>query len=76
MRQSELAAHLRQGTIIAQCEVVRDLSAFVAHKPAYGTMPAFLDATLRVLSQEWSIVEEITIPDALMEINSLLEKKD
>jgi len=75
MRQSELAAHLRQGTIIAQCEVVRDLSAFVAHKPAYGTMPAFLDATLRVLSQEWSIVEEITIPDALMEINSLLEKK-
>ena len=76
VRQSELAAHLRQGTIVAQCEVVRDLSAFVAHKPAYGTMPAFLDATLRVLSQEWSIVEEIPIPEALMEINSLLEKRN
>ena len=74
VRQSELAAHLRQGTIAAQCEVVRDLSAFVAHKPAYGTMPAFLDATLRVLCQEWSIVEEIPIPEALFEISSLLEK--
>jgi CarD family transcriptional regulator len=75
VRQSVLAAHLRQGTIAAQCEVVRDLSAFVAHKPAYGTMPAFLEATLRVLSQEWAIVEEIPEPDAMFEISSLLENK-
>ena len=74
VRQSDLAAHLRQGTIVAQCEVVRDLSAFVAHKPAYGTIPVFLEATLRVLCQEWSIVEEIPIPEALVEISSLLEK--
>ena len=75
VRQSVLSQHLRQGTIAAQCEVVRDLSAFVAHKPAYGTIPAFLDATLQVLCQEWSIVEEIPIPEALLEINSLLEKR-
>ncbi len=75
VRQSELVDHLRQGTILAQCEVVRDLSAFVAHKPAYGTMPAFLEAILRVLSQEWAIVEEISVPDAQFEISSLLEKK-
>jgi CarD family transcriptional regulator len=75
VRQSALVDHLRQGTIAAQCEVVRDLSAFVAHKPAYGTIPSFLEAMLRVLSQEWAIVEEIPIPDAVFEINALLEKK-
>jgi CarD family transcriptional regulator len=75
VRQSTLIDHLRQGTIAAQCEVVRDLSAFVAHKPAYGTIPAFLDAILGVLCQEWAMVEEIPIPDAMVEINSLLGKK-
>ena len=74
VRQSTLVAHLRQGTIAAQCEVVRDLSAFVAHKPAYGTISAFLEAMLRVLCQEWAMVEDITIPEAMSEISSLLEK--
>jgi CarD family transcriptional regulator len=74
VRQSTLVAHLKQGTIVAQCEVVRDLFAFVAHKPSYGTITAFLEAMLRVLCQEWAIVEEITISDATSEIHSLLEK--
>lgn len=74
IRQSELVAHLKQGTIAAQCEVVRDLSAFVAHKPAYGTIPSFLEAVRGVLSQEWAVVEGITQSEAAFEINSLLEK--
>ncbi|MGZ9166714.1 MAG: CarD family transcriptional regulator [Anaerolineales bacterium] len=73
-RQSVLAAHLKQGTIAAQCEVVRDLSAFVAHKPAYGTITSFLEAMMRVLCQEWAIVEEVTVSDAVSEISSLLEQ--
>jgi CarD family transcriptional regulator len=74
VRQSELVEHLKQGTIAAQCEVVRDLSAFVAHKPAYGTITGFLEAMLRVLCQEWAIVEGITISEATSEIHSFLEK--
>ena len=74
VRQSALAAHLKLGTIAAQCEVVRDLSAFVAHKPAYGTISAFLEAMMRVLCQEWAMVEEITLPEAAAEISSLLQK--
>jgi CarD family transcriptional regulator len=74
VRQSVLVAHLKQGTIAAQCEVVRDLSAFVAHKPAYGTITSFLEAMLRVLCQEWALVEGITILEATSEIHSLLEK--
>lgn len=74
VRQSALVAHLRQGTLAAQCEVVRDLSAFVAHKPAYGTIPTFLEATLRVLCQEWAIVQGMTTAEAMSEISSLLEQ--
>jgi len=75
VRQSTLVAHLKQGTIIAQCEVVRDLSAFVAHKPAYGTITSFLETMLRVLCQEWSLVEGITMSEAMSEISSLLEQR-
>jgi RNA polymerase-interacting CarD/CdnL/TRCF family regulator len=74
VRQSVLVEHLKQGTLAAQCEVVRDLSAFVAHKPAYGTITAFLEAMMRVLCQEWAIVQGITISEATTEITSLLEK--
>lgn len=75
IRQPELVARLKRGTIAAHCEVVRDLSAFVAHKPAYGTITAFLEATQRVLYQEWGMIEGITVGEAAAEINSLLEKK-
>lgn len=74
VRQSELVAHLKQGTMAAHCEVVRDLAAFVAHKPSYGTIKGFLEAMLRVLCQEWAIVAGVTITEAASEIHSLLEK--
>lgn len=76
VRQAALVAHLKQGTIAAQCEVVRDLSAFVAHKPAYGTITGFLESTLRVLCQEWALVEGITVSAAMSEISALLAKRD
>jgi RNA polymerase-interacting CarD/CdnL/TRCF family regulator len=76
IRQSELMAHLKQGTIAAHCEVVRDLSAFVAHKPSYGTITAFLEAAQGVLCQEWAVVEGIPLSEAVVEINLLLEKSN
>lgn len=76
VRQSALVAHLKQGTLAAQCEVVRDLSAFVAHKPAYGTITAFTEGILRVLCQEWAIVQEISMSEAMAEISSLLEQNE
>jgi CarD family transcriptional regulator len=76
IRQSTLVAHLKQGTIVAQCEVVRDLSAFVAHKPAYGTITSFLEAMMRVLCQEWAMVEGISASEAMSEIHSLLGRSE
>ncbi len=73
IRQTDLVARLKQGTIAAQCEVVRDLSAFVAHKPSYGALTAFSETMLRVLSQEWALVEGITTSEAMAEIDTLLE---
>ena len=74
LRQSELSARLKEGTIIAHCEVVRDLSAYGAHKPISGTIASFLRVAQDVLSQEWAAVEGITLAEASAEIGSLLEK--
>ncbi|HEX2995802.1 MAG TPA: CarD family transcriptional regulator [Anaerolineales bacterium] len=74
VRQTDLVARLKQGTIAAQCEVVRDVSAFVAHKPSYGALTAFSESMLRVLCQEWALVEGTTISDAMVEISALLER--
>lgn len=73
-RQSELSARLKQGTITAHCEVVRDLYAHGEHKSLNGTIAAFFRATQEVLCQEWAMVEGMTVSEALREIGLLLEK--
>lgn len=74
LRQPDLVARLKAGTIAAQCEVVRDLSAYGAHKPISGTIASFLQATQNVLCQEWAIVEGVTPSEAAAEISVLLDK--
>lgn len=74
VRQSDLVTRLKHCTIAAQCEVVRDLSAFVSHKPAYGTITGFLEAIQGALYQEWAVVEEISVLEATVEISSLLQR--
>jgi CarD family transcriptional regulator len=74
LRQSDLSARLKEGTIAAHCEVVRDLSAHGAHKPISGTIAAFLRVTQDVLCQEWAAVEGITLAEAVVEVSFLLEK--
>ena len=73
-RQSSLLARLKQGTIVTFCEVVRDLYAYGEHKSLYGTIAGFFRVTQDVLAQEWSLVEGVTLLDAMEEINSLLAK--
>jgi len=70
---SNLSAHIKQGTIIAQCEVVRDLTAYANKKPLFGTLSEFLNSTLAVLCQEWAAVKDISIIEATGEINGLLK---
>ena len=74
LRQLELNDHLKEGTLTARCEVVRDLTAYSWHRPLNGSIVVFLQTTLEVLYQEWAAVEEITPDEAAIEIQSLLEK--
>jgi RNA polymerase-interacting CarD/CdnL/TRCF family regulator len=74
LRQSDLGARLKVGTIIIHCEVVRDLAAYGAHKPISGSIASFLQSTQNVLVQEWAIVEGVTPSEAAAEISVLLEK--
>jgi len=71
---SNLSARVKQGTIIAQCEVVRDLAAFGWQKPLYGPLADFQRAVLNVLCQEWAAVKGITQTEAAHEISTLLKK--
>lgn len=73
LRQSELRNHLKEGTLTAHCEVVRDLAANGWRKPLSGAMAAFFKATQDVLCQEWAAVEGISLAEAAMEIESLLQ---
>jgi CarD family transcriptional regulator len=74
LRQAALGARIRQGTITAHCEVVRDLYAYGEHKSLYGTIAALFRTAQDVLCQEWAIVEGISLADALQEVDLLLEK--
>lgn len=74
LRQLELNDRLKEGTLTARCEVVRDLTAYGWHKPLSGSIAVFLQTALEVLCQEWAAVEGITSAEAANEIQSLLEK--
>ena len=72
--QSSLAGYIRQGTIIAQSEVVRDLTAYGWSKSLFGPLSDFRRTTYDVLCQEWAAVEGIPQLDASNEIGLLLKK--
>jgi len=74
LRQADLADRLKLGTLRSQCEVVRDLYAHGEHKSLYGTIANFFRTAQTVLCQEWSIVEGVTVSEAMQEVNALLEK--
>jgi len=71
---ASLAVRIKQGTIVAQCEVVRDLTAFGWHKPLFGPIADFQRMALNVLCQEWAVIKGVSVADASYEINDLLKK--
>ncbi len=72
--RERLAKHLRDGSILAQCEVVRDLSALAWRRPLQGSMGEFQRAALGLLCQEWAIVAHIPIEQATLQVNDHLAK--
>jgi len=70
---ADLSGRINQGTIIAHCEVVRDLTAFGWRKPLFGPPAEFKRIIVNVLSQEWAVVEGVSEVEASNEINILLK---
>jgi RNA polymerase-interacting CarD/CdnL/TRCF family regulator len=71
---ASLSGRIKQGTIVAQCEVVRDLAAFGWHKPLYGPIADFKRMALNVLCLEWAAVKGVTQAEASYEINGYLKR--
>lgn len=71
---SGLSTRIKQGTIITQCEVVRDLAAFGWQKPLYGPLADYQRMILNVLCQEWAVISGVSKEEASHEINMLLKK--
>jgi len=71
---TNLSVRIKQGRLIAQCEVVRDLSALGWQKPLYDSLAEFQRTILNVLCQEWAAVKGITQAEASYEIIGLLQK--
>jgi len=71
---ANLSNRINQGSIVAQCEVVRDLTAFGWHKPLYGPIADFQRMILDVLCQEWAAVKGVSVVKASHEIDAFLKK--
>jgi len=70
--REELSRHLRAGSIIAQCEVVRDVSALGWKKPLMGAMAELRRVALNVLCQEWAVVAGVPLGEATHTIDAYL----
>ncbi len=67
-----LSRHLREGTIVSQCEVVRDATALGWKKPLLGSMAELRRVAFNVLCQEWAAVAGVTLSEATERVNGYL----
>ncbi|NIS80306.1 MAG: hypothetical protein GTO14_08900 [Anaerolineales bacterium] len=73
-RQIELTDRLRQGSLQARCEVVRDLSALGWYKPLGEGNAALLRVAHQALNQEWAMADGVSLSEATREVESLLQE--
>ncbi|MBI4786585.1 MAG: hypothetical protein HY782_06020 [Chloroflexi bacterium] len=73
MRQLELATRLKDGSLTARCEIVRDLTAESRRKPLGANDGLLLKKVTKVLSEEWAAAEGVTTTRAVHEIEDLLQ---
>ncbi len=71
-RQLEMRSKTREGTLLAVCEVVRDLSARGWRKPLSEGDASILRASHQALCEEWAAAEDVSLPAATAEVNALL----
>ena len=74
LRQQDVRAQLKQGSLQAICELVRDLHGHSWRKPLTGYDAEAFRKSREVLAQEWAAVERYSVEEAHAEIKRLLDK--
>lgn len=73
-RHQVLVEHLKEGSFQELCEVVRDLTAFSWEKPLNESDSTTLQRAYDNLCAEWAEASGLSLPDAIQEIDSLLQE--
>lgn len=73
-RQIEIDDRLRQGSLQARCEVVRDLSALGWYKPLGEGNSTLLRVAYQALNQEWAMADGVSLREASHEVEGLLKE--
>ena len=71
-RRGDLRERLKAGTFEAECEVVRDLTAYGWEKRLSEPDAALLRSVRDVLCREWAEAQAVTVAEATHEIEELL----
>jgi RNA polymerase-interacting CarD/CdnL/TRCF family regulator len=71
-RHLDMRSKAREGTLVALCEVVRDLRARGWRKPLSEGDANVLRLSHQALCQEWAAADDVSLPDATAEVNALL----
>lgn len=72
-RRLDIQEQLAQGSFQVICEVVRDLTALGWYRPISGIDASVLQRVRAELWQEWAVSTGQSLPDAIQEVNALLE---
>ncbi len=73
LRQLEIAARLKEGSLPSLCAAVRDLRARSAHTPLGAAEERMLRRLYKALCEEWAASEGVSAPAAEREIETLLK---
>jgi RNA polymerase-interacting CarD/CdnL/TRCF family regulator len=71
-RHTTLVERLKESTLQARCEVVRDLMAFRWSKSLNESSSMMLRNTRHFICSEWAVADGLSITEATLEIDSLL----
>jgi CarD family transcriptional regulator len=74
LRQQSVRDQLKQGSLQAICELVRDLHGLSWQKPLAGYDAEAFRKSCEVLVQEWAAVERVTLEEARAELKRLLDE--
>jgi RNA polymerase-interacting CarD/CdnL/TRCF family regulator len=73
-RHRDMAVRLKRGTFQDLCEVVRDLTAHGWQTPLSEYDVLGLKKSLHWLCQEWAAADEVSLTQAMAEVNALLRE--